>query len=147
MGAIKIAAHSWKLLTTWTNFQSSFLQSHYVTERFNKHFTAKTALVPLMNCLHHCSSREFGESEVPLVGSCRITIIHGLTIHCNLANTEFSVFITRRMQTQILMFPEVWSKRNFGKKPHPTSQTLSLHRTDVGWLMTTHHHHRKPQIH
>lgn len=55
MEAIKIVAHSWKLLTTWTNFQSSFLQDHNLMERFNKHSTAKTALVPLMHCLHHCS--------------------------------------------------------------------------------------------
>lgn len=48
MGAIKITAHSWKLLTTRTNFQFSFLQCHYVMERFSKRFTDKTALVSLI---------------------------------------------------------------------------------------------------
>lgn len=48
MGATKIAAHSWKLVTTRTNFQPSFLTTIMYQRDLINIFTAKTVLVSLI---------------------------------------------------------------------------------------------------
>lgn len=142
MGAIKIAAHSWKLVSTWTNFQPSFLHCHNVTERFNKHFYSQNS-PRLLDCLHYWGS-VFGESEFPVVGSCIFTIIHGLTIHCNLANRETSPLLStggcrhNSSCSQFLTKGNLWNKN-----PHPD---LALRQTDLGWIMTVQQQIRKPRI-